>query len=120
MLVVDGSPDRIRTGATRLRGRRPSPLDDGAAADRTRLPSCLTGQQPGRGGGGRLGARGAGGDAVGDAGGALGEHPPIRAAERPAAVVAAEDAVGAGAVAVVEGVGDPGAVGGPRRGGGLG
>jgi hypothetical protein len=30
VLVVDGSPDRIRTGATALRGRRPRPLDDGA------------------------------------------------------------------------------------------
>jgi hypothetical protein len=29
-VVVDGSPDRIRTGATALRGRRPRPLDDGA------------------------------------------------------------------------------------------
>src|SRR6185437_3788180 len=27
---VLGSPDRIRTGATALRGRRPRPLDDGA------------------------------------------------------------------------------------------
>jgi hypothetical protein len=32
VLVFDGSPDRIRTGATALRGRRPGPLDDGAAA----------------------------------------------------------------------------------------
>jgi hypothetical protein len=30
VLVLDGSPDRIRTGATALRGRRPRPLDDGA------------------------------------------------------------------------------------------
>ena len=28
--VPRGSPDRIRTGATALRGRRPRPLDDGA------------------------------------------------------------------------------------------
>jgi hypothetical protein len=29
-LHVAGSPDRIRTGVTALRGRRPRPLDDGA------------------------------------------------------------------------------------------
>ncbi len=36
-----GSPDRIRTGVTALRGRRPRPLDDGAVhgADRIQL-SC--------------------------------------------------------------------------------
>ena len=28
--ILGGSPDRIRTGVTALRGRRPRPLDDGA------------------------------------------------------------------------------------------
>src|SRR4029453_11830417 len=124
VLVVVGSPDRIRTGATALRGRRPRPLDDGAAADRTRLPVGLTGQQAGGGdgavgGGGRHRAFEAGGDAVGDALGPAGEDDHIRVAELPAAVVAAEDAVGAGAVAVVEGGPGLGA-GGGRQGGGLG
>src|SRR4029453_9874163 len=138
VLVVVGSPDRIRTGATALRGRRPRPLDDGAAADRTRLPVGLTGQQAGggdgavggggrhrafEGGGGGVGGRTRaferGGDAVGDSLGPAGEADHIRVAELPAAVVAAEDAVGAGAVAVVEGGPGLGA-GGGRQGGGLG
>jgi hypothetical protein len=36
-----GSPDRIRTGVTALRGRRPRPLDDGA--EHGPAGSCRTG-----------------------------------------------------------------------------
>jgi hypothetical protein len=36
-----GSPDRIRTGVTALRGRRPRPLDDGA--EHGTAGSCRTG-----------------------------------------------------------------------------
>jgi hypothetical protein len=37
---VAGSPDRIRTGVTALRGRRPRPLDDGAVHSRAVLPQA--------------------------------------------------------------------------------
>src|SRR5437763_3536980 len=37
-LPCSGSPDRIRTGATALRGRRPRPLDDGAKTARAGVP----------------------------------------------------------------------------------
>jgi hypothetical protein len=36
-LLLLSSPDRIRTGVTALRGRRPRPLDDGAKRPRDRL-----------------------------------------------------------------------------------
>src|SRR5436305_12226856 len=37
-LPCSGSPDRIPTGATALRGRRPRPLDDGAVTVRAGVP----------------------------------------------------------------------------------
>lgn len=46
-----GSPDRIRTGVTALRGRRPRPLDDGAVRGTDRIstvpaePRCWRGQR---------------------------------------------------------------------------
>src|SRR6266496_5795816 len=48
LLAIRCSPDRIRTGATALRGRRPRPLDDGARrlAGVPGLEPRLTGPEP--------------------------------------------------------------------------
>lgn len=39
-----GSPERIRTAVTALRGRRPRPLDDGAVLSRRRISGLLGGE----------------------------------------------------------------------------